>query len=271
MKVLSCPVRIPVMLALAAALPSLAHAQSGPKSGEETLLLRLGAVAAQIESNVRLDGSTSGGTGIDLESDAGLGTDKTTFQLGATWRFAKNHRIDGLYDQVKRDASKTTQRAFTIDDITYPAGTVLSVEQKTSIGYLGYRYSFVKNPDMEIGAGLGLYGGNFKFKFDASQPGLSVDESTTLPLPVLVLSGDFYLTERATVTAALRGLKVKIGDVDGSVLGATLAGEYWLANNWGVGAALDYLKIEADVTKSDFRGNIEFKGTSGRLYLTARF
>ena len=108
-------------------------------------------------------------------------------------------------------------------------------------------------------------------KFNASQPGLNVDESTTLPLPVLALGGDFYLTDRATITAGVRGLKVKIGDVDGSVIGATLASEYWLANNWGVGAALDYLKIEADVTKSGFRGNLEFKGTSGRLYLTARF
>lgn len=271
MSALLRPLRTPALLLAASALPVLAHAQAWMKPGDETLILRPGALAAQIESNARLDGSTSTGTGIDLESDAGLGTDKTTFQLGATWRLAKNHRIDGLYDQVKRDATRTTQRSFTIDDVTYPAGTVLNVEQKTSIGYLGYRYSFLRNPDMEVAAGLGLYGGNFKFKFSASQPGLNVDESTTLPLPVLTLSGDFYLTERATVTAAVRGLKVKIGDVDGSVFGGTLAGEYWIANNWGVGAALDYLKIEADVTKSDFRGNIEFKGTSGRLYLTARF
>ncbi len=262
---------IPLVVAVAAALPASALAQSGVKPGEETLILRLGAVAAQIETNARLDGSTSTGTSIDLESDAGLGTDKTTFQLGATWRIGRNHRIDGLYDEVKRDASKTTQRSFTIDDVTYPAGTVLNVEQKTSVGYLGYRYSFLKNPDMEIAAGLGIYGGNFKYKFNANQGGLNVDQSTTLPLPVLTLSGDFYLTDRLTMTAAVRGLKVKIGDVDGSVIGGTLASEYWLANNWGVGAALDYLKIEADVTKSDFRGNIEFKGTSGRLYLTARF
>jgi hypothetical protein len=263
--------RIPVLAALAVALPSVAHAQAWIKPGAETLILRVGAVAAQIETNARLDGTTSSGTRVDLESDAGLGTDKTTYLLGATWRFATNHRFDGLYNEVKRDATKTTERSFTIDDITYPAGTVLRVEQKTSIGYVGYRYSFLKNPDMEVAAGLGLYGGNFQFKFDANQPGLNVDESTTLPLPVLALSGDFYLTERATVTAAVRGLKVEIGDVDGSVFGATLAGEYWLTNNWGIGAALDYLEIEADVSKSDFRGNIEFKGTSGRLYLAARF
>lgn len=271
MRIIARQYPIPVLAAFAVALPSLAHAQAWIKPGDETLILRVGAVAAQIETNARLDGTTSGGTGIDLESDAGLGTDKTTYLLGGTWRFAKNHRFDGLYNEVKRDATKTTERTFVIDDVTYPAGTVLSVEQKTSIGYLGYRYSFLKSPDMEVAAGLGLYGGNFKFKFNASQPGLNVDESTTLPLPVLALSGDFHLTDRATLTAGVRGLKVKIGDVDGSVIGATLASEYWLANHWGVGAALDYLKIEADVTKSGFRGNLEFKGTSGRLYLTARF
>jgi hypothetical protein len=271
---LAIPFRKSALALALLAVPALGHAQTWIKPGEENLLLSLGAVSGQINAFARIEGTfqNSKGTGIDLESDAGLGTDKTTTLIQGTWRFAKNHRLDGLYDEVKRDASKTTQRDYTIGDSFYPAGTRLSVEEKTAIGYLGYRYSFHKTSDMEVAGGLGLYGGNFKLKFAAEGPGLTaVDKSTTLPLPVLVLTSDFYLTDRATVTAALRGLKVKIGDVDGTVGNASLSGNYFFMNNVGVGAAIDYFKIKADVTKSDFRGTLEFKSTSAQLYLTARF
>lgn len=256
---------------LAVTLPCAAHAQSGVKPGEETLIVRLGAVTSNFETYARIDGTTNGGTGIDLEGETGLNGDKSTFIIGGTFRPFARHRFDGLYDSVKRSASKSTERQFVIGDNVIPAGTVLSTEQETAIGYVGYRYSFLKTPDMEVAAGLGMYGGNFKFRFDAQSPVVSIDKSTTLPLPVLTLSGDFYLTENMTLSATLRGLKVKIGDVDGSVFQAGVAAEYFFTKNFGIGAAIDRLDIEADVTKSGFRGNAELKTTAGRLFLTARF
>ena len=265
------PIR-PIALAAALSLsPLLAHAQAWIKPGDENLILRFGALTERYDTSVRIDGDTSGGTNINLEGDGGLAQDKSTFMLGATWRFAKKHRLDGLYDENKRSASKTTERSFTIGDTVVPAGTVLSTEQKTAIGYVGYRYSFMKTDGAEVAAGLGLYGGNFKFNFNANNPVINIDKSTTLPLPVLVLTGDFYLSDRMTLTATLRGLKLKIGDVDGSVLQAGLQGEYLLTNNFGIGAALEHFDMSVDVTKSGFRGTTDLTANSGRLYLTARF
>jgi hypothetical protein len=266
--------RYVIALATAAALsPLAANAQSWTKPGDETLLMQLGAVSANYNTNVRLDGNTTGssGTPVDLEGDMGLNGDKSTPSLAASLRVAKRHRIDGAYDDNKRSASKTTQRTYVIGDTTIPAGTVLTAEQQTTLGYLGYRYSFMKSDTMEWAAGIGMYGGNFKFKFDANSPTVRVDESTTLPLPVLTLSGDFYLTERAIVSVNLRGLKVSIGEFDGSVYSAGLAGEYRFTNNFGIGAALDRFDLSVDATKPDFRGSVNLKTTSGRLYLTARF
>lgn len=260
-----------LLFASVAMIPLAGHAQSGPKPGEETIILRLGAISNDYETTVRIDGSTSGGTGIDLERDLGLNSDKSTFLLGGTWRFASRHRVDGLYDQVKRSASKATEREYTIGDTVIPAGTSLSTEQETKIGYLGYRYSFLKNPDMEVAAGLGIYGGNFAYRFDAQQPVVNIDRSTTLPLPVLTLSGDFYLTENITLTANLRGLKVKVGDVDGSVLEVGFGGEYYFTKNFGIGASITRLDLQADVTKSGFRGEAELNTTSARVFLSARF
>jgi len=263
-----------IALALAAAMAAFAfpgHAQSWIKPGEETLLLRLGAVSSNFNTSARIDGKTAGGSDINYEDQLGLDSNKSTYSLAGALRFARNHRLDGAYDDNKRSASKTTERSYTIGDTTIPAGTVLGAEQRTSIGYLGYRYSLLKSDAMEVGLGLGVYGGNFKFKFGADSPVINIDKSTTLPLPVLVASGDFYLTERATITATLRGLKVKIGDVDGSVYEAVLAGEYLLTNNVGIGASVGRFDMQADVTKSGFSGSTELKSTAARLYLTARF
>lgn len=271
MKPLAHRILIPSLALAAAVVPLAVQAQSGVKPGEEWLIARVGAVTGSFETYARIDGSTSSGTGIDLEGDGGLNSDKTTYILGLTLRPFERHRFDGLYDSVKRSASRNTERQFVIGDTVIPAGTRLAAEQETKIGYLGYRYSFLKSRDMEVAAGLGLYGGNFKFRFDAQSPVVNIDKSTTLPLPVLTLSGDFYLTENMTLTANLRGLKVKIGDVDGSVFNASVGGEYFLTKNLGVGASLDLFDLSADVTKSGFRGTAEFKVTSGRLFLTARF
>lgn len=264
-------IRIPALAILAAALPCAVHAQSGVKPGEETLIVRLGFVTSNFETSARLDGSTNNGTNIDLEGETGLNGDKSTFMIGGSFRPFQRHRFDALYDSVKRSASKTTQREFVINDIVIPAGTVLSTEQETAIGYAGYRYSFMKSPDMELAAGVGVYGGNFKLRFGAQSPVVSIDESTTLPLPVLTLSGDFYLTENMTLSVGLRGLKVKIGDVDGSVFSAGVGAEYFLTKNIGIGASLERLDIDVDATKSGFRGNVNIKTSAARLFLTARF
>jgi hypothetical protein len=264
--------RVSILLASAFALAPLAgHAQAWIKPGDETMILRLGGLNSSIDSSVRLDGSR-GGTVIDLESKGGLNGDVNTFFLGATWRVAPRHRIDMLYDENSRDATRNTEREYVIDDVVIPAGTPLYAENKVKIGYLAYRYSFMKTPTSEIAAGLGMYGANFKFRFQSGAPtSVNIDESTTLPLPVLALTGDFYLTDRTTLRAGINGLKVKIGDVDGSVLTANVAGEYQLTNNFGLGLAVEYFDLSADVTKSGFHGNAELKSTKAMLYLTGRF
>lgn len=255
---------------VASLLPLASHAQSWTRPGEETMNFNLGGVTSRIDASARLDGNR-GGTGIDLEGDTGLDSNRSTFSLGASLRFAPKHRFDALYGAFSRSASKRIDREFVIDDVVIPVNTVLSTESDSKLGFLGYRYSFLKSPSSEFAAGLGMYGGNFKFKFNADAPKVSIDESTTLPLPVLSLTGDFYLTERMILRANVNGLKLKVNDVDGSVLAAGVASEYLFTNNFGLGLGLDYFDLEVDAVKNGFKGNAQFKSSKATLYLTGRF
>lgn len=262
-------IAFPLTLLLAMA-PLAGHAQAWVKPGEESVIVNLGGLTSRIDSSVRLDGNR-GGSGIDLEGDTGLDSSRNTYSLGAAFRLASRHRIDAAYTEYDRSASRATQREYVIDDVVIPAGTTLTTDATTKLGYLGYRYSFVKRPDMEFAAGLGLYGGNFKFRFNANTPRVSIDESTTLPLPVLTLTGDVYLTDRAILRANLGGLKVKVGDVDGSVFVAGAAGEYLFTNNFGIGLSLDYFDVDVDAEKSGFKGTAGLTTSKATLYLIGRF
>jgi hypothetical protein len=266
--------RLRTLTTLAAAValtPLLVQAQAWTRPGDETFELHLGGATGRFNTEATINGNTHRGNEINLEDNGGLNKNFSSFVLDGTWRVARNHRIDGLYFENDRSGSKATERSYTIGDTTIPAGTVLSTDSKTSLGYLGYRYSLVKNPGYEIGLGIGAYGANVKFKFDASQPVVNIDKSTTLPLPVLVLSGDFYVSERVILGADLAGLKVKIGDVDGSVYQIKLKGEYLFTNNFGIGAAVERFDAKADVTKSGFNGSVNLTTNTGQIYLTLRY
>ena len=183
MNKLSLGTRASLILSLAAGLAPLAgHAQAWIKPGEETFMLQLGGLTSRIESSARLDGNR-GGTGIDLEGDTGLDSERQTFHLGGTWRFAAKHRLDGVYTAYDRSATRTTQKEYVIDDVVIPAGTALTAEAETKLFFVGYRYSFVKRPDMEFAGGLGAYGGNFKFRFNATTPASTSTKAPPCPCP----------------------------------------------------------------------------------------
>lgn len=265
------PALFVAMTALSAALWPAAASAQWTKQGEETLSFKVGAVSQNFDTTVRVDGSVLGGTGINLERDVGLIGDKTTYQLQAAWRVASRHRLDAFYSDVSRSASRATDRTLVIGNVTVPIGTLLFAEQKTAVGYLGYRYSLMKSQGAEVAAGIGAYGGNLEARFSASSPFLKTDQSTTVPLPVLVLSADTYLSDRLSLSATIRGLKVEVNRVNGQVLSLGAALEYLVTNNVGVGVSFERFGVSVDSRKANLNGELEVESTSGRLYLTARF
>lgn len=268
---LQLPRSIATLAAILVALLPCAAAAQWVKPGDETALVRLGAVSQRLDTTARLDGSTNGGTTIDLERDAGISDDKTSLILQAALRVAPRHRIDGLYTETSRSASRATPREVVIGNVTVPAGSVLTTDQKTAIGYLGYRYSVVKSQGVEIAAGVGAYGGQLKASFAANSPVVNASQSTTVPLPVLVFSADAYLSERLILTGTLRGLKVEVNDLDGRVLAIGAGAEYLVSSNIGVGLAVERFSVAVDARKPSFDGRLQVDSTAGRLYLVARF
>jgi hypothetical protein len=238
---------------------------------QATFILDLGGIVNRFDSHVRLNGQTTQGSDINLENND-LDRNLSTFIAAGTWRFLPNHRLDALYYGGKRSGSRTYQGDIDIGDQDFPVGATVGLESKTEIFDVNYRWSFMHTPELEVAAVFGLYGGTFKYDFNAvgsvngNQRTYSKSVSTTVPVPVIGLSVDWYLDRRWTVSAEAAGMKADIGDINGHAYVLSLATDYMIWRNLGVGARYGYTDISADVTKSDFNGTLGVKLNGVSLY-----
>lgn len=246
------------------------------KPGEDVVTLNLGAVLNNFSTSVQFNGETGKGSVINLE-DSGLSKDRTSFYASGTWRFLPNHRIDAQYWGVNRSASQAVSRDIIIDGKVIPVGASMSIENKAQIFTVDYRYSFLKNDDLEIAGVLGVYGGQFKYDLSATgtdgyvTKGLNKNASTTVPLPLIGATLDWFPDPRWRISADITGMKAKVGDVDGSVLLVAASTDYMLMRNLGIGARYMYSDVSATVTKSNFNGDLAFRTNAVMLYAKLMF
>lgn len=256
-----------------------AHAEVDPSyggQGTDKFTLSAGWSFSDIAGSLGLDGTTLNGTPIDLNG-GGKVKSSSSFLASANWRVARKHRVSLLWFQTKRDNSFTLANDIIVNDTTIPKGASASAEFKSNYFFGTYRYSFLKNDNLELAGVLGLYGSNITFNLAASKyPGnptasYSTSESTSLPLPVIGGSFDWYITPRWTATTSLSGLKAKIGDIDGSVWVLTASTDYILFHNFGVGVSYLHTSINVDVAKKAFNGNLDYKSNSFMAYGVVKF
>lgn len=269
------PVLCGVAATFCATLAAPALADEATAGGNETLRLAVGGILTRFDSNVRLDGESGNGTTIDLERD-GLDKETRNLVLSATWRPAARHRISATYFGSERSGSRILETDVEIGDDVVPAGASLETVAKERYLFADYAYSFVKTPDVEIAGVLGLYASRFSFDLAATTKGaepktFANSSSTTVPLPLIGASIDWYATPRLQFNASLTGLKAKIGDIDGSVWLLNLGAEYMVVKNFGIGVGYMHTGVDVAVTKPRFNGAIKWDSNNLLLYALARF
>jgi hypothetical protein len=270
--------RATLVLAAAAALASQHAAAQGFMSqdfiapGEESLTIDLGGILNQFDSSLRLDGQGTRGTDINLESN-GLGKNLSSFEGALTWRFLPRHRLDVQYFSTKRSGSRDYAGEIDIGGTTFPVGATVSASAKDDFVNADYRYSFVKKPELEAAVLLGFWGGKLTYDLNATgigsggaQTSYNKSVSTTVPLPLLGVTLDWYPDRRWKASAQFQGMKAKVGDVDGQAWLAAASSEYMLVRNFGLGLRYQYSDVKADVSKSDFNGHLSWRMNSISLY-----
>jgi hypothetical protein len=265
------PKGLPVAF-IAAAFAAPALAQEGPvRAGTETFKFSLGTILSESDSTVRLDGPNTRGVEFGLESVSGLQRDRTSLLTAGSWRFSPNHRIGFQSFSTRRHAQKTTNQDLVIKDQTIPAGTNLDTSVDTDFLIANYQYSLLRDDRIELAAMAGLYGARFKFGFNSTTPPRDVSSSTTAPLPMFGISLDTFITPRWTVSTFFEGLRLKVGDVKGSIGYLGMSSDYMLTRHFGVGLGISAVKMSVEATKSDFSGSFDWRSQTIFGYAQARF
>lgn len=261
-----------------------AQAEEMIPGGEEQFRIVGGAVLARIDSSIGVDGTASTGTIIDLE---GPGVDKevNSFIVGGQWRVGSRHRISGLYFTTRKDRSVSFDRSVTIGDDTLVPPATLAAETRNRFLLVDYRYSFVKNENVELAGVIGAYINKFTVDLTGTATVQNNTAGTitnttreveyrpgvTVPLPLIGASIDWFATPRLKLGGSLAGLKAKIGDIDGSVYVATVSAEYMVTRNFGAGLSVMRADLDVDVNKNNFEGQLNWKNDNLLGYIVVKF
>ena len=246
--------------------------------GKETFQVNLGWYRPNFTTSVSASasGSPVPPANVSGESDLGLDKSLSVGRLDGYWRFADRHRLFFGYYNLDRSTTATLNK--NIGPINIPsqgvndtilAGSNIKAEADWNVYVLGYGYSLYKTDTVEVAG---------KFGFNVAKIGTSItgtlntlnngvlngatagtNGNVAAPLPVLAVSGDWALNERWRLRGSLGGFKAKVSDVKASVTDATVAAEYRLFRNFGVGAGYSLLRISGDINKSSYSSSVDWR------------
>jgi hypothetical protein len=267
---------------MVAGSPAIAQGNMIP-FGKETFQVDLGFYNPKFETSFSQSfpgspippGTINGESDLNLEDNLGVG------RLGGHWRFADRHRVFFGYYSLNRDTTATLSRnigpisipALGVND-TILAGSNVRAETNWDVYILGYGYSFYKTETAEITGKIGFnvanisasLAGTLNTAANGTVGAAGNSSDVTAPLPVIGISGEWAFAPRWKAIGSIGGFKAKVSDVDATILDGTVAVEYRFFRNFGVGVGYSWLKLEGDVSKSDWNGSINWRTDGFQIY-----
>jgi hypothetical protein len=171
------------------------------------------------------------------------------------------------YYRFDRSATGAAEGRIEIDDpdeglIVFEAGISLETEFDWQLIPISYAYSFYKTDKFEMAGSLGLHWVDIKLGFSGTatlngvpNQFVAESESTSGPLPVVGLRGDYAITPRWLVGGHAQYFGLDYDDYSGDLLDFRLQTEYWFTDSFGAG--LGYTWYDIGVTK-DLGGGYDF-------------
>jgi hypothetical protein len=264
-------------------LASSASAADWIKFGEETFELTGGIFLQNFDTNVRVEDQETGeGADINIEDVLGYDEDDTTGTALATWRFADRHRLSVGWFSSERDVTAIAEENIDLGGGEFiPAGAGYESTFDIETIPFAYTYSFMKSDRSEFYGTLGFHWMSIDYEIIGAL-GLGDEEwedsvvaEADAPMPLLGIGYDWYLNDHWKVALGGDGFYIKLDDdtfsFEGSVLNLKVATEYYIWNNFAVGAAVNYFRLDVDLDDDDWAGSLEYEYWGPTAYIKARF
>lgn len=259
-----------------------AFAQSGPLPLEERFLFQLGYFFPAFDTKLRIENAAGDrGTEINLENDLGFEKNETTILGGVTWRMSPRNRLSLGYFRFHRAADRVIDREITVGDEVYPVGAEVHSTFDFTVVPIAYSFSFIKTDDLEFSGTLGLQWSGIEFKANGSASSGGADVNTEeqseaqAPLPLIGMGLTYYFTPKWSVGGNLGAFVYKVAasnmNFQGTILNATVNGDWWFSDYFGAGVAVNWFGFDIDVEAKRLHGNLTYQYLGPQIYLTGRF
>lgn len=261
---------IPGLIAALFALPALA----ADPLDEQGFSARVGGFYSTADTRLRVDAANGAlGTEISLEDNLGYAKEKTLPVIDAIWRINPRHRVELGYVRLARDSRKTISGEIRFGDSVFPVSADVSSTFDTDVWKLTYGWSFYRDGGNELALLLGLHTTAFKVSLASTTSARTIAETTerTIPLPTIGLQGTWAIDPQWRITGAAQFFSLKYNDYDGSLVNASVAGEYRFNRNWLMGAGYTTYDYNLDVTKGKAKGSFDYNFSGPVIYVTGGF
>jgi hypothetical protein len=269
---------------LAAAAPGLSLAQTNAQSLlNDSFNFNLGAFVVSSDIRASLNGASTTNPDVDFNKTLGNDKNSTRVRLDGLWRITPTQHLTLSYFDNNRSASKVLEQDVHWGDNVYHVGANVTSETKMQITALAYEYAFLRRPDYEVAASLGIHYSKVGLKLSGAasvtdgngnvtqQPVATRSDSVPAPLPVIGLRGAWAAAPDWLLGAKAQFFKVNVQGIDGHWTDARLDATWMFTRHWGLGLGYDgfYNRVHAD--KDNFHGNLKYGYSGLQLFLTGSY
>ena len=259
---------------VAACFLALLPAAAAAQARGDTWVFRAAGFFPKIDTQARVDGTNGRlGTSVDFETDLGLEDSKTLPVVDMLWRFLPNHRLQLSYLDLSRSATSTLRTQINWGDQTFQVNSNVHGEFDSKVTALTYLYSFLRTPDTELSAGIGLHYTDLNAGLSSVGSSLSVSRSVSAkaPLPVLAFNAAQRFTDTVGGELRYQWFGIKFDEYDGSlnVFNAVLSWYPW--KNFGIEGGYNYTRYDIGVDKENWRGEAKYTFKGPILGIVASF
>ena len=264
--------------------PATAHDedwQSWPTA--QTLILSGGYFLPELDTTVVItDDNGNFGSSISFEDNLGLDDNKSTAMLYAEWRFFKRHSLNLSHFKLARDGGVRKVGVIIVGDrvvdLDLPVESFFNIDAIE----LRYSYSLIFNERMDLSIGVGISHQDLELGLQATAsspiPGEIIESrlASAAPIPTLNFDFDYAFSDKWLFRSKLGWLAIETdlgGDdlLEGKILNAAVGIEWRAFRHVGVFANYQLIDVEADITDSGFRYDIEYNYAGPVIGISVNF
>lgn len=259
-------------LSLALAIFPASAQQNGDVHPSMTSKFRadLGVYGPKRGFTIQVDGNLDE-QNLPYELSRGIGHDDRDPLLNAEfgWRFKDKWALSAQYFSASGTGQSVLEDTVEWKDIEYPIGATVRVGADFAVARIFVSRHFLQQENHALGIGLGVHWLNVgvqiegqAFLADLTSEFRRESVAVTAPLPNIGAWYRYSTSRNWMLSARADWLDVTIGEVGGGLLNLRVGADYSFSDHFGMSLNYQFLRINVDVEKRFWRGQliIDYRG-----------